>query len=244
MLHRKRDAIITCSNNVITITSLLEEPPVDKPDMSRNTTGESSNPTSLSRHDLRAYCQSDTISVDGLRKRLSRLQLQAVDMSQYHILIFDICTNDHVSLEIVQCVMEYIPGAASAINTRGATPLHRLCSNKNATLDIVRCVYEGCPDAILVEDEAGQIPLVYLCRNDELDNAISVEILTLLLEKCPESAQCCTPIHLACQRRSTQFCCLLIEAYPDSIEHEHKAYQCFFIFCSIQSSMTASPWPC
>jgi len=86
-------------------------------------------------------------------------------------------------------------------------------------------VYEGCPDAILEVDAAGQIPLFYLCRNDELDDAISVEILTWLLEKCPESAQCCThdgdlPIIFACESCSTQFCCLLIEACPDSIEHE------------------------
>jgi hypothetical protein len=166
--------------------------------------------------------------VDRLRERLSRLQLLVVDMSTlYRIFLFDICANDYVTLEMVQCTMEYIPGAASAIGARarGATPLHIVCSNKNATLDIVRCVYEGCPDAILEVDAAGQIPLFYLCRNDELDDAISVEILTWLLEKCPESAQCCThdgdlPIIFACESCSTQFCCLLIEACPDSIEHE------------------------
>jgi hypothetical protein len=199
------------------MNSLLEEPPVDELDMSRHSSGERNNTASLSLHDLRIYCQSDSVSVDGLRERLSRLQpLVIVDMSPSRILIFDICTNDLVTLEMVQCVMEYIPGAASAIAARGATPLHCVCVNKNATLDIVRCVYEAFPDAIHVKDEDGQIPLFYLCRkNDKLDDAISVEILTLLLEKCPESAQCCThngvlPIHLACESCSTQFCCMLI----------------------------------
>jgi ankyrin repeat protein len=224
------------------MTSLVDEPPVDEPDMSRHTSGESSNPTSLSRHDLRIYYQSDSVSVDGLRERLFRLQLQAVDMSPYRILPFDICRNERLKLEMVQCVMEFIPGAASAIDARGATPLHIVCLNKNATLNIVRCVYEGCPDAIHVKDQDGQIPLFYLCSNDKLDDANSVEILTLLLEKWPESAQCCThagllPIHLACHRRSPKFCCLLTEAYPDSMQHERNGVGVQVLFHILSDSV-------
>jgi hypothetical protein len=184
-----RDAINTCSSKDIAMNSSIEESPVHELDTSRHISGENTT-TSLSLHDLRVLCRSDTVSVDNLRETLSRLEHQVVDMSTYSILLFDICANASGTLDMVQCVIEYIPGAASAISTRGATPLHIVCMNKNATLDIVRFVYEGCQEAILVKDEFGMIPLFYLCINDELDDAISMEILTLLLEKCPESVQC------------------------------------------------------
>lgn len=114
----------------------------------------------------------------------------------------------------------------SAVNVtlRGVTPLHVVCRNKNATADIVRCVIQY-PGDLLKQDEGGQTPLVYLCFNKELDDKSSVEILTLILDKCPECAQRYThkgylPIHAACVYRSPKFCCLLVEAYPDSMLHQ------------------------
>eukprot|EP00985_Skeletonema_marinoi_P023219 scaffold15294_cov101-Skeletonema_marinoi.AAC.2 len=95
---------------------------------------------------------------------------------------------------MVQCVAEFIPWAAtaSAADANGITPLHLLCSNKNATVDIVRCLIEGNAEALRSQDKAGKTPLVYLCSNNELDERVSMDMLTLLLEMCPESAQCCT----------------------------------------------------
>eukprot|EP00984_Skeletonema_dohrnii_P024819 scaffold13966_cov110-Skeletonema_dohrnii-CCMP3373.AAC.4 len=179
----------------------------------------------LSLSELRAYCQSDSLTEHGLRERLSRLELQVED-STYDILLVDVCLNDCVTHEIVQCVIEHVPRAAIVVTTGGLTSLHAVCMNKNITRDIVWCVFEGNQAALLKqEDERGCTPLVYLCCNITLDETAAVESLTLLLESCPESAQCSThngflPIRFACEYRSPDFCCELIRAYPESSRHE------------------------
>eukprot|EP00984_Skeletonema_dohrnii_P008322 scaffold3042_cov127-Skeletonema_dohrnii-CCMP3373.AAC.25 len=190
-----------------------------------------SNPSSLP--ELRAYCESECISLDSLRSIFIKIFFRyylgyPLDCTtcDYDILLVDICRNEHVTCEIVQCVIEHVPGAASVVTTRGLTPLHFLCMNKSATLDIVRCVIEGCPDALLKQNEGGWTPLIYLCCNEALDETVAVEISKLLLEMCPESAECCThdgylPILFACiYHHSPDFCCKLIQAYPESIRHE------------------------
>eukprot|EP00985_Skeletonema_marinoi_P020871 scaffold12496_cov87-Skeletonema_marinoi.AAC.1 len=181
-----------------------------------------SNPSSLP--ELRAYCQSYSLTEHGLRERLSHLDLQVED-STYVILLIDVCGNCCVTHEIVQCVIEHVPGAVSAVDSIGATPLHFLCLNINVTLDIIRCVIGGNPDALLAQIEAGWTPLMILCNNRAVDETVAEEILTLFLETCPESAQCCThdgnlPIHFACRLRSPEFCCMLIQKFPESIQHE------------------------
>eukprot|EP00984_Skeletonema_dohrnii_P023891 scaffold12996_cov79-Skeletonema_dohrnii-CCMP3373.AAC.2 len=178
----------------------------------------------LSLLELRAYCQSGSLTEQGLRERLSHLNLQVED-STYDILLVDVCANDCVTHEMVQCVIEHVPRAASVVSTRGATPLHVLCFNKNVTRDIVRYVIEGNPDALLKQDEGGSTPLIWLCCNEALDETVAVEIVTLLLEMCPESAECCThdgnlPIHFAVRNRSPDFCCKLIQKFSESIRHE------------------------
>jgi hypothetical protein len=180
-----------------------------------------SNPSSLP--ELRAYCQSDSPTEHGLRERLSHLNLRVED-STYDILLVDVCANDCVTQEMVQCVIEHVPGAASVVDRRGATPLHFLCFNKNVTRDIVRYVIEGNPDALLKQDAGGLTPLFWLCCNEALDETVAVEILTLLLKTCPEALQWCThngfiQIHFAC------------------------TYHFFIIYCFRQMSMIALPWP-
>jgi len=123
--------------------------------------------------ELRTYCQSDSLTEHGLRERLSRLNLLGND-STYDILLFDICANDCVTCEMVQCVIEHVPGAVSVKTTGGLRPLHFVCRNKNVTLDIVRCVIGGNSDALLAQDEFGMTPLFSLCCNRRVDNTVSV----------------------------------------------------------------------
>eukprot|EP00984_Skeletonema_dohrnii_P000227 scaffold70_cov124-Skeletonema_dohrnii-CCMP3373.AAC.8 len=190
----------------------------------QDTTIQSNQP---SLPELRAYCQSDSLSEHGLRERLSHLNLQVED-STYDILLIDVCANYCVTHEIVQCVIEHVPGAVSAVDSVGVTPLHVVCRNKNVTLDIVRCVIEGNPDALLAQIGAvgaGWTPLIVLCCNRAVDETVAEEILTFFLETCPESAQCSThdgdlPISFASTYRSPNFCCMLIQKFPESIQHE------------------------
>ena len=73
------------------------------------------------------------------------------------------------------------------------------------------------------------MPLHTLCNNKELDDSVAVDILGLLLERCPEAVRPVRhadrydriavyrlPIHFAAESKSPEFCRVLIEAYPGS----------------------------
>eukprot|EP00984_Skeletonema_dohrnii_P019199 scaffold9121_cov103-Skeletonema_dohrnii-CCMP3373.AAC.1 len=92
----------------------------------------------ISLPELRAYCQSDSLTEHGLRERLSDLNLQ-VDYSTNDILLVDVCANDCVTHEMVQYVIDHVPGAASAVTAGGLTSLHVVFMTTNVTRDIVRC---------------------------------------------------------------------------------------------------------
>eukprot|EP00984_Skeletonema_dohrnii_P009404 scaffold3604_cov83-Skeletonema_dohrnii-CCMP3373.AAC.7 len=166
----------------------------------------------LSLPELRAYCQSDSLTERGLRERLSRLNLQVEDLT-FGILLFDVCHNEQVTHEVVQCVIEHVPGAASAVTTGGLRPLHVVCSNKNVTRDIFRCVYEGNSDAMLAQDERGELPLDYLYCNRRVDDTVVVEIMTWFLEEGPNLRSIAIMmIRCGYKFRSPEFCCMLIQA--------------------------------
>eukprot|EP00986_Skeletonema_menzelii_P013797 scaffold8421_cov83-Skeletonema_menzelii.AAC.1 len=170
---------------------------------------------------LREYCQSDSLSLAGLRQRL-----QVVD-SSYRIILVDICRNDHVTPEIVKFTIDNIPEAPSAISSRGLTPLHLVCANENANRDIARCLIEAySPDALMEQALGGCTPLYVLCMNGALEEDEAVEILRLLIQRCPGSLQCRTggllPIHAAIRNHSSKFCEVLVEACPDSIFIRHE----------------------
>jgi len=73
----------------------------------------------------------------------------------------------------------------------------------------------------------GRTPLFCLCLNSALDEDEAVKILSLLIERCPESLRCramgLLPIHVAIRKCSPKFCLLLVDAFPDSVitRHEH-----------------------
>ena len=172
--------------------------------------------------ELRDICQSHSLSEHVLRQRLSSLDKQD---DSYHILLFDICGNEHVTPGILKCFIEYFPRAVRCADSRGLTPLHLVLLNKNCTVDIVRCLTEAFSDDLLevlrLQNE-GFTPLAILCLNRKLDQIEAVKILRLFMEKCPECAQCrmdgILPIGVAVRRRrSHEFCCVLVDAFPESM---------------------------
>eukprot|EP00984_Skeletonema_dohrnii_P029907 scaffold20876_cov71-Skeletonema_dohrnii-CCMP3373.AAC.1 len=182
--------------------------------------------------ELIVFCQSDSLTEEGLFARLSHLEhTHTIDYYYYlyDSLLLAICFNERVTHGMVEFFLRRFP-APGYIAPYGFTPLHALCSNKNATIDIVRCVIEGNPGALVAQDRAGRTPLFYLCANEELDDTMSKKILKFILDTCPESARKrCTqrgllPIEYAfVDHRSPKFCCLLIEAYPYSDRQEDEA---------------------
>jgi len=90
------------------------------------------------------------------------------------------------------------------------------------------------------------MPLDRFCMNEELDERAALDILKLLLEKCPEAVRHendnkgFLPIHLACNRgKSPEFCRVLIEEYPGSERcADHKGELPFHCACEYNSIAT------
>ena len=142
--------------------------------------------------ELRAFCQSESLTEQGLRDRLSHLEYQRGD-STYDVLLLFICANDRVTYGMVKYFLHRFPSSANSVALRGITPLHVACQNNYATLDIVRCVIESNPGALLTQDEDGRTPLIYLCFNK-----MAVEILTLFLATCLESVRASLNLIMFC----------------------------------------------
>ena len=131
------------------------------------------------------------------------------------------CKNEKITEGILRCLVEHFPAAASAIHEgetihQGETPLHVICFNKNATLGMVQLLIDASPDSLRHRDRVGLTPLHHLCFNRNADDEVKLEILKLLLEKCPESHADSFgrhPIHIAARFQSTIFCRMLIGAY-------------------------------
>ena len=117
---------------------------------------------------------------------------------------------------IVRCVLDCVPGSSLGVDEDGNTPLHYVLWNKNVTL------IDACPESIAHQDNDSSLtPLHRLCGNYHLDDTITLGILKLFLEMHPHSA--ChvdgvqnLPIHLASECHSSDFCRMLIGAFPGS----------------------------
>jgi len=108
----------------------------------------------------------------------------------------------------------------------GRLPIHVACENPHDTLRIVQLLLNG-PESISQPNRHGRrhgdLPIHYLCENNNLDEALSVDILTLLLEAFPESVQRENsqdelPIHTAARWSMTpKILKILVDAYPQSV---------------------------
>jgi hypothetical protein len=184
------------------------------------------------RRVLSDYCQSDDLCVDGLRKRIDQcVQIDdAVDLSTStgRLLLHHACMNEKVTVDIVQLLIETFPDAAGGTDEEEfqVSPLHVACWNENTTLEIVQLLIDAFPESVLRQSIDGGMPLHYLCCGECAD---ALNILELLLGKFPEAMGHSTlsgmlPIHLAClTSKSSEFCQLLIEAYPGSDDDEESS---------------------
>ena len=175
--------------------------------------------------ELLLYCKSDSLSVTGLHEIFERNGW--TPNNTHHIsnnfgIFLPACRNERVNEGIIQCLLKYFPGAASAVvGDKGNVALHYACGNKNVTLCIIQCLIDAAPDSVRSEDNYGYMPLHYLCYNREVGETAAVQILKFLLEKHPEAVRLADndgdlPIHLAARTKSPEFCRLLIDAYPGS----------------------------
>ncbi len=171
--------------------------------------------------ELLAFCESDSLSEDGLREVIERYGApknpNITDYGFFH----EACVNEGVTEGILRLLLDYFPDAASFFGSDEDVPLHMMCCNKNVTLGMVKLLIDAFPKSLLRADNDGCVPVHFLCSNQEIDEEAGLEILKFLLERCPESVRHATdkgslPLHFAAANLSPEFCRLLIEAYPES----------------------------
>ena len=103
------------------------------------------------------------------------------------------------------------------------TPLHALLISggpPSDDVDLVKTIIHHAPEILQMKSQWGYTPLHFSCQQDD----ISLEIVTILLEACPESVKVVSnngswlPIHGACQNRaSIEVLDLLLQSYPESL---------------------------
>ena len=174
--------------------------------------------------ELLLFCQSDSISMEGLRQILQRHGMTSANDSRHVIdysFFFYACHNEHVDEAIIKCLIEYFPDAASVISDRGETPLHYACLNKIVKPNIIRLLIDSHPTSLQVANHEGEMPLHYLCRGQSNNDSEGTEILKILLKDCSSTTKHANnagmlPIHYASVSKSSEFCGMLIDAYPGS----------------------------
>jgi len=176
---------------------------------------------------LNKICKCKTfnlLSEEVLRELITRHGLKPnnnLNIRDYEFFLW-VCANERVTEEIIRCLLEYFPAVGSFTSTDGKTPLHLLCNNTNVTWSMVELLIDAAPNSVRIVTQLGWMPLHCLCLNRKLDDEISMEILKLLIQKCPQAVRHADydtgflPIHRACGSRAPDFCRVLIEAYPGS----------------------------
>ena len=181
-----------------------------------------SQPPSVVLNHLDVFCQSDSLSEDGLRAIIEQHGWASNHPTIPYDFFLSACRNERVTEGILRYLLRIFPSAGTFINRSRNTPMHIICHNKNVTLGMVQLLIDAAPDSVRHEDSHGGLPLHCLCVHKNLDDEVANNILKLLLKKCPESARHdipgsnTLPIHLAAMNKSPEFCRLLIEAYPES----------------------------
>ncbi len=206
--------------------------------------------TALLEDELTKFCQSDSLSEDGLREIIERCRgANDPRVRKYHFL-HEACLNERMTEGILRYLLEYFPNAVRYpdLLAGGRLPLHIICVNKNVTLNMVQLLIDAYPESVSHEtNRGGWIPLHCLCRNKNLDDKeVGLKILKLLIMRCPESVKHATrngnlPIHFAAALQSPEFCRILIEAYPGSerITTENHGTLPFHAACQFNTVATA-----
>ncbi len=137
------------------------------------------------------------------------------------------CYNEKITEGIIRFLLDYFPEAANDAADDGKLPLHYACDCLDVPLGVIQLLIDAAPDSVRSKDDGGNMPLHCLCNNSDLDEVRALEILKLLLKKCPESirhaeTETFLPIHIAAIRaKSPEFLSVMIEAYPGSERIAH-----------------------
>ena len=71
-------------------------------------------------------------------------------------------------------------------DSNGDLPIHVALINPHFTLRIINLLLNGWPESISQPNQDGDLPIHYFCENNNIEESVSLDILTLLLEASPE----------------------------------------------------------
>lgn len=132
-------------------------------------------------------------------------------------------------LEVVMFLLEAGPSSIRMVNKHQRTPLHVVCScvNKKVNLAVVQYIYYQWPDACRMRDARGYLPAdhLLLTETDYDYKDDEVDILQFMISVDPtflreDNIKGKIPIYKAVTNKSTKFCKVLIDAYPESLRIE------------------------
>ena len=132
----------------------------------------------------------------------------------------ELCMSNNLSLGALQ---ESINLLGPRLSSQNPSFFHHAYWNENVTLEIVQLLYNTLPGALhLRDDDYGWLPIHSLCMNEKLDDTNSLDILRFMLEvdsTLPREVvdDGYLPIHYAVTNKSTAFCKVLVNAYPESL---------------------------
>jgi len=130
----------------------------------------------------------------------------------------------------MQNILQYLVNAEPSSlhetnNFYGRKPLNIACENEAVNLSIVELLFNSIPEENRnLIDGHDKHPIHQLCANKKLDDDVSLEILQFMLDIDPSLPQMLDtikiPIHYAVMAKSTEFCKVLIDSYPESVKVE------------------------
>ena len=171
------------------------------------------------------YYLSRNNNVDiGTVKVFVNAEEQGPDYYPVHSLLYN--SNINKMKDILQYLVNADPSSLHETNNfYGRKPLNIACENEAVNLDIVELLFNSIPEGNRdLIDGHDKHPIHSLCANRKLDDDVSLEILRFLLDIDPTLPQVRDtikiPIHYAVMAKSTEFCKVLIDSFPESVEVE------------------------
>ena len=147
--------------------------------------------------------------------------------------LLNLCASNDLSFDALQ---ERIGILGPRLSSQNQLCLHKACYNEKVTLKIVQLLYNTLLEAFRSRDNVGWLPIHSLCRNKNLDEKNSLDILQFMLSIDPtlprEMGNGCLPVHLAVMYKSTVFCKILIDAYPESLRIETSDWLPIHLSCN------------
>ena len=167
--------------------------------------------------------RNNNVGIDVV-KMFVNAEEQGPDYYPIHSLLYN------SNIKKMQDILKYLVNAEPSSlhetnNFYGRKPLNIACENEAVNLSIVELLFNSIPEGNRnLIDGHDKHPIHSLCANKKLDDNGSLEILRFMLDIDPTLPQVRDtikiPIHYAVVGKSTEFCKVLIDSFPESVKVE------------------------